>query len=415
MHKRSVRPRVWGLLQWRFGALWMASAQSNLADGLFKLAFPLIAIQLTREPLLIAGVTFALTVPWLLVSLPVGVLVDRWDRCRTVQVANAMRVVILVSLTLLSFNQGLSLALLYTAALLLGVAEIVADTASGALLPAIVPKAYLERANARLVGVQTVTNQFIGPPLGGMLVAVSTTLAIAVSGGLYLLAVVTLWSVTGAFRPNRPQPQSLWAESVAGVRYVLGHRLIRTLVVMLAVMNFCWSGFSAVLVLYAVAPGPVGLTAWQYGMLLTGIGIGGLIGTLLVEPAQRRLGRRWLIAADVLGTCLMLLVPAISENPWAIASAAILAGVGGAVSNVVLVALRQRIVSDQFLGRVGGALRMVSYGALALGALCAGFVAQVTDVRVVFAGGAILVALLLIPLARTITPSVIDAALTASK
>lgn len=413
MSEPSMAQRSWFRLpmQWRFCALLIASTQSNLADGLFKLAFPLVALQLTREPALIAGVSFALTVPWLLFSLPVGVLVDRWDRCRTVQVANTIRVGVLLSLTLLAANQRMSLPLLYMTALLLGIAETFADTASGALLPSIVLKPQLERANARLVGAQTITNQFIGPPLGGMLASISTTLTMAVSGGLYLLAVVTLLPMTGEFRPTRATRQSLFAESVEGVRYIWHHPLIRTLVMMLAVMNFCWSGFSAVLVLYAVAPGPVGLTPWQYGLLLTGVGLGGVMGSFVAEPGQRLLGCRWLIAADVVGTCIMLLIPAISANRWAIGGAAILAGIGGSVSNIVLVSLRQRIVPEQLLGRVGGALRMVSYGALALGAAIAGFVAQLTDVRIVFAGGAVLVAFLLIPLARTVTPNVIQAAL----
>lgn len=204
--------------RWRFGALLLANTQSNLADGLFKLAFPLIAIQLTREPALIAGITFALSVPWLLFSLPVGVLVDRWDRRRTVQLANTTRVSILIMLTPLEFHQQLSLPLLYGSALLLGITETFADTASAALLPAIVAKSNLERANAHLVGVQTVTNQFIGPPLGGMLAAVSTTLTMAVSGGLYLLAIVALWPVTGEFRPQRVitrQPMCLGKRSQA--------------------------------------------------------------------------------------------------------------------------------------------------------------------------------------------------------
>jgi MFS family permease len=324
----------------------------------FKLVLPLLALTLTREPLLVAGVSFALSLPWLLLSLPIGVLVDRWDRCKTVQLANVLRVVTLFCLTVLLVSQALSLPLLYLAALALGIAETFADTASGALLPSIVPKALLERANARLVGAQAVTNELLGPPLGGVLAGLGMALAIAVSAGLCLVAVAMLIPVRRIVRPARSARRSLIADSREGLHFIWQHRLIRTLTGMLAVLNCCWSAFSAMLVLYVVSPGPVGLTTWQYGVLLTGVGLGGVLGTLVVEPAQRLFGRHRLIVAGVVGTCVMLLVPAISHIPWAIGAAAILAGSGTAVSNVMLVALRQRIVPDHLLGRVGGALRM---------------------------------------------------------
>jgi MFS family permease len=402
-------------VSWHFWALWGASTLSNLADGVFKLVLPVMALTLTREPLFVAGVTFALTLPWLLLSLPIGVLVDRRDRRKTLQWANILRVVTLFYLTVLFLSKALSLPLLYLAALALGIAETVADTASGALLPSIVPKAQLERANARLVGAQAVTNEFLGPPLGGVLAGLGLALATAVSASLCLVAVAMLVPVRGIFQPTRSVHHSLIAESREGLHYIWQHRLIRTLTGMLAVLNCCWSAFSAVLVLYVISPGPFGLTTWQYGVLLTGVGLGGVLGTVMVEAAQRLFGRHRLIAASVVGTCVMLLVPAISHNPWSIGAAAVLAGSGTAVSNVMLVALRQRIVPEHLLGRVGGALRMVSYGALTLGAALAGLVAQITDVRVVFASGAVAAALLIIPVLRTITPEAIHKAIAYSE
>src|SRR5262245_31450963 len=120
LHMSPVpRPLVAMPLSCYFWPLWAATTLSNLADGVFRLVLPLIALTLTREPLFVAGVTFALTLPWLLLSLPIGVLVDRCDRRKTVQVANLLRVVTLFCLTVLLMSQALSLPLLYLAALIL--------------------------------------------------------------------------------------------------------------------------------------------------------------------------------------------------------------------------------------------------------------------------------------------------------
>ena len=381
----SQNPAPASTLSWRFWVFWGSQAVSNLADGFFRVALPLLAVQLTRDPLLVSGVAFALSLPWLLLSLPVGVFVDRWDRRRTMAVANGVRVLILsVSVYLLVGGQ-MNIFVLYAVALGLGVTETLTDTAAGALLPALVPTENLEQANARLVGVQTVTNQFLGPPFGSALVTLGVAYALGSSGLLYFAAFLFLLPIRGSFTARRQVSRRLYDEFRTGLVFIRTSPTLQVIITIISALNLCWSAYYALLVLYAVQPGPMGLTPFQYGLILASVGVGGTLGTYLVDIVQRQIERQWLLFGDILGSLLLLVASLLTVHFYVFLITGMIAGIAGSISNVALVSLRQRIVPDELLGRVGGASRLFSYGALSLGAAGAGLIAQYVGVRGVFA------------------------------
>src|SRR4029450_11293307 len=143
----------------------VASGFANLADGVFQVALPLLAVQLTRSPLLIAGVQVAARLPWLLAPVA-GALADRLDRRQTMVRVNLVRTVLLGGLALAVAADLATLVMLYAVALLLGIGETLFDTSAQSLLPAVVDRDELTRANSRLFAVELVANTFIGPPLG---------------------------------------------------------------------------------------------------------------------------------------------------------------------------------------------------------------------------------------------------------
>jgi MFS family permease len=393
-----------------FWALWSATAASNLANGIFKLALPLLATRLTESPSLVAGVAFAVRLPWLLFALSAGALADRLDRRRMMIGANAARVVVLTGLVVVILTSAISLPIIYLAALLLGIAETLADTAGSTLLPAVVETKDLERANAYLTGVTTVTNEFIGPPLGGVLTAISLALAFATSSALYLAAAGAILLMTGSFRPAVTRQARMLPDLMSGLRFVWNDRLLRSLAIIVAVMNLGWSAWASIMVLYVIAPGPGGLSEFGYGVMLTSIGIGGLVGTIIAVPFVNRFGRRWAIGADIAGTFLMLAVPALTANVWAIGAAAVIGGVGGAMWGIVVSSIRQQIVPDEMLGRTSGVFRLFGYGALPLGAALAGFIAEASSIPLVFLLCALLTLLLFVPFFRSITSAALSAA-----
>jgi MFS family permease len=391
-----------------FSALWSATATANLADGIFKLALPLLATRVTDSPALVAGVAFAVRLPWLLFALLAGVLADRFDRRAMMIGANLLRFVVLILIALLSSLDGALLPIIYVTAFILGIAETLADTAGASILPSIVKTEKLESANAQLTGVTTVTNEFIGPPLGGALAALSLALAFMTSSLLYLAAAIAIFLISGTYKPqsSAPNQQKLLADMATGVRFVWNDRLLRALVVIVGVMNLGWSAWLSVMVLYVVAPGPGGLTEFGYGVMLTSIGIGGLLGTFLAVPFVKRFGRSWAIAADIAGTFAMLAIPAITANAWAIGGAAVIGGIGGAMWSIVVTSIRQQVVPDEMLGRTGGAFRLFGYGALPLGSALAGVIAEVFGLPAVFATCAGLTLFLLIPFFKDVIPMV---------
>jgi hypothetical protein len=147
---------------------------SNLADGVVKVSLPLVAVTLANSPALVAGIVIAVTLPWLLFALPAGALTDRVDRRAAMLVANVARasaLVVLVATVLLGYG---SIWALYVVALFVGTAETLYDTCAQSILPQVVPREQLSRANGRLQAAELTANEFVGPPLGGVLVAIGS-------------------------------------------------------------------------------------------------------------------------------------------------------------------------------------------------------------------------------------------------
>jgi MFS family permease len=377
--------RVGGGLPSAYWKLWFASAGSNLADGMFWIAMPLLAVRLTDSPGLVAGVVVASRLPWLLFALVAGALADRLDRRRTMVLVNLFRGGVLGGLALAAFTDLATLPLLYVVAFVLGVAETLFDTSAQSIMPSLVEPDRLSRANGRLYAVELTMNQFVGPPVGGFLAALAIGLAFGAGAAAYLLAATSLFTITGSFRPVREGPPTRMHHEIAeGLRYLFGHSLLRVLAVMVGISNLASSAAFSVFVLYAVTPGPIGLDEVGFGLLMTGLAIGNVVGSFFVERLERRLGRANLLAISMAGFSATILAPALTTSAPAIAAIWIVGGVIGISWNVVTVSLRQRIVPDRLLGRVNASYRLLAWGTMPVGAALGGLAGEVFGVRSVF-------------------------------
>ncbi|MBG0829157.1 MFS transporter [Planomonospora sp. ID67723] len=382
------RPPPLGGAFWR---LWTSAALSNLADGIFKVALPLVAIRFTDSPTLIAGLTFALTLPWLLFALPAGALADRLDRRRAMLGANTARAVLLAVLVLTAATGNGSIWVLYAVALCVGVTETIYDTSAQSILPQVVPRERLSRANGRLHAAELTANEFVGPPLGGFLVAAGVVAAFTAPVALWAAAVVMLLFMRGSFRVERDRRTTMRADIAEGLRFLWRHRLLRTLAAMVGVANFATNATWAILVLYAVGPGSaMGLSEPAYGLLLTAVAAGSLLGALIAERVERLLGRSRSLALTILTGVFFLGAPAVTADPFVIGAVFFAGGVSIAVWNVITVSLRQRITPDRLLGRLNSAYRLLAWGTIPLGAAAGGLLAQFFGLRAVFAVMALL-------------------------
>jgi MFS family permease len=371
-----------GRAYWR---LWTAAAVSNLADGIFKVALPLVAIRLTRSPTLIAALTLAATLPWLVFALPAGALTDRLDRRLSMLGANAVRAALLGVIALAVLFDVDALWTLYVVAVCVGIAEVMYDTSAQSIVPQIVQRDQLSRANGRLYAAELTANEFVGPPLAGFLVAASAAIAFGAPAGLWALAVVALLLVPGKFKVTREGPSTLRADIAEGLRFLWRHRLMRTFAMMVGVSNFAGNAMFAIFVLYAVGEGsPMGLSEQAFGFLLTTLAAGSLAGSFVAEWLERAIGRAPALAVAFLTRVLYIGLPALTANPYLIGAAFLIGGAGTMVSNIVMVSLRQRITPDRLLGRLNSAYRLVAWGTIPLGAVAGGVLAQLFGVRAVF-------------------------------
>jgi MFS family permease len=372
-----------GAAYWR---MWLAAGLSDMSDGIVKVALPLVAIGYTRSPVLIAGLAFAFTLPWLLFALPAGMLADRLDRRRAMLGANCVRGALMLVLVVAVAGGAKSIWALYFIAFCVGTAETLYDTSAQSIIPQLVPRDQLSRANARLYAAQLTANQFIGPPAAGLLVAGGAVTAFATPVGLWAIAVGALLLVRGSFRVPASGSAGMRAEIAEGLRFVWRNRVLRTFAVMVGVSNFATNAVFAVFVLYAVGrTSAMGLSRPEYGVLLAVSPAGGVLGSLVAERVETLFGRARSIAVSCVGVALMVGIASVTTNVFAVGAAFFAGGVGIVILNVIMVSLRQRITPDRMLGRVNSCYRLVAWGTMPLGTLLAGALGSAIGLRWVFA------------------------------
>jgi len=377
--------RASGGLPANYWKLWVSSAAANLADGIFWIAFPLLAVQLTTSPMLIAGVTVVGRLPWLLFVLVAGALADRLDRRRTMFSVALMRTVIAALLAVGIAAGVVSLPILYLTVFILGVGETLFDTAAQSIMPSVVERDDLGKANGRLYAAELTMNQFVGPPLGGVLAGIAMALAFVGSALAFAVGTLGLFLLVGSFRPaTSPVKTSIVEDIREGLGYLRHHVVLRTMAIMVGAMNLASSAMFAIMVLFVVSPGPMGLDGVGFGLLMTSMAVGSVAGSLFADGVARRIGRAPLLVVCVVVSAATMAVPGLTANPIAVWVAFAIWSVLVMMWNVVTVTLRQRIVPDRLLGRINASYRLLAWGTQPLGALVGGIVAELLSLQAVF-------------------------------
>lgn len=363
-----------------------ASGATNLADGIASVAFPWLATLLTRDPFLIGLVAFAGRFPWLLLSVPAGVITDRSDRRNLIVRSDVFRVlltfgVVGLILTLPSNIEAQSefdLALPYILALsglafLLGCAEVVRDNAAQTLMPSVVPADDLERANGRLWTVETVVGRFVGPPLAGFLIAYALPAPFLLDAVAFGFAAFLVWCI--ALPPRVAPPKRSWrVETMEGLRWLWERPVLKRLALSLGVINGLASLAATILVL--VSQERLGLSATGFGLLLTAGAAGGVAGGLLCPAIVSRIGAQRSLTLS-LGIIPLPFIAMMAPNAFVVGFALFAQTFVGTLWNVVTVSYRQRTIPDDLLGRVNSVYRFFGWGTISLGALLGGVVVGV--------------------------------------
>lgn len=359
----------------RFARLWTATTLSALGSGTATVAAPLYVASRTDDPLVVSAGAAVSWLPWLLFALPGGVLADRVDRRRLMVLIDWVRVVALVVLAAAMLTDRAGVALLYVVLFVVNTGEVVFRTAAQAVLPAVVPRSRLERANGWLNGGTQVTQNMVAGPLGGFLFVLAAAAPFALNAGTYALSAVLVGLLAGTYRGEgaRTGPRSARAEIAEGFRWLLSQRLLRTMAVLIGLLNVTLTAAIAVLVLLATER--LGLGSVGYGALFTCMAVGGLLGSVLGDRLIAAITATWTVRVGLLVEAGLHLALAASRSAVVVGVALFAFGVHSALWNIVANSLRQRLTPPAMLGRVGSTTLFVAAGGNCVGALLGGVVA----------------------------------------
>jgi MFS family permease len=368
-----------------FRALWIGQSVSQLGSQFSFIVLPLIAaVTLGASPFLVGLMTALETVPYLIVSLPAGMLADRVERRRLLIVADLGRALVLLAIPIAYAGGFLSMPLLLTVALLNGTLSVVFDVAYQSYLPHLVPDSELVEANQRLE-LSNAGAQVAGPPLAGLLMArIGGPIAVLLDAFSYVVSAAAVWRSPRFRRPMaRPiEPARMAERMLSGLRYVRQDPVMRDLAISTATFNLASSSIFAVLVVFATRD--VGIDPAGFGLLF-GLGnVGFLVGAAVVGRVTARIGSgQALFLGSWLGALAMILLPMASGPTAAVALflGRFTGATAASIFNVNAYALRQARVPDAILGRVNATFRFLDWGTLPIGALLGGTIGSLAGVR----------------------------------
>ncbi|MFI7295792.1 MFS transporter [Streptomyces sp. NPDC050121] len=363
---------------WRggFGRLWSAAVISRFGDALRTTALPLLAVQLTDEPLVIASVTACAYLPWLLFGLLGGAVADRVDQRRAMWAVDTVRGLLVAAFALAVGLGHASIPLLLALAFLLTTLQTLFDNASTALLPSLVDAEALGAANARLMTGQQLAGGLPAGPLVPLLLGVGACMPFAADAGTYLLAAALVASlrIRPAEREPRPAGSTLRAEIGEGLRHLWGDRVLRPICLATLLCNIGMGALIATLVLHVTRWLHAGDTGFAAAM--TVYALGSLVGGLLAQRLARRVGRaRALLLGGTVQTASLLLMGTV-RHLGALLAGMLLLGLMNMVWNVNQVTLMQRRSPAPMVGRIASAFRTASTSGAPVGALLGGAAAR---------------------------------------
>ena len=419
--------------------LWGATTISNLGDGIVAIAYPWLASAVTRSPLLIALSAVVSRLPWLVFTLHAGVITDRFNRKRIIVAMDTLRGLLtiaigifvylereslpslneLTSLTNLETNYTLYSAILITA-FLFGLAEVLRDNCAQTLMPAVVEDKDLEKANGRMWSAESLTNSFIGPPLGSFIIAIAIFLPFFVDAVTFFLAAALIAGMKPTVKSFEPEtksgPINFRAEIKEGFSWLWSHTLLRPMAIILGLLNGIASLSAAVYILFAQEV--LNTTVFIFAVLGTAAAVGGILGGLLGPKISEKIGSGRSLAIALFVMPLGALLIGFASQWYVVWALVFFQTFAGVLWNIVTVSLRQSLIPTNLLGRVNSVYRFFAWGTIPIGTLLGGGVVFALEgligremaFRSVYFIGAALGFILFVYAIRVLTTEAIDKA-----
>ena len=358
-----------------FWTLWSAFSATNLADGLSLVALPLLAIRLTGDARLIAAVTAFQYLPFLVIGLPAGTIIDRFDRRWIAVIAQTGRAIVMAALGLALLSGRPPIGWLFLVAFLIGCAEVLTDGGLPAIVRDLVRNDQLEVANARMMATQRVTNAFVGPPLGAALFGLDDSIPFLVSAAITAVGILALIRIPGSHRPaNDDERGSLRVDMQVGLRFVWGHPVLRPLVVAVAMFSFVGAALNATSVV--LMKERFGLSDLGYGLILSLDAVVAVITSFFVAGLIRRTSHGFSQQVSVVCFTVASFLLGFTTVAAVAFVAVAINGIADPTWNIVSATVRQRLVPDQVFGRMMTAYLFIAWGMRPAGAFLGGVIAE---------------------------------------
>jgi len=374
--------------------------------------------------------------PWLLFSLPAGVITDRLDRKKLIISMDLIRGVVTIIiglLVLLQQNQLVGLkdinvvkietnyflySVLLIATFIAGCAEVLRDNSAQTVLPAIVEKPLLEKANGRLWSAEFVVNSFIGPLLGSFIIGLAIYLPFFINGGSFFIAAAMMAAIAGNFNAVREfdsETGGNWRRELKeGLSWLWQHNLLRPLAIYLGLMNALSAMAVATYILFAQEI--LQTSVLEFAILGTGAALGGIIGGVVAHRITKLIGPGTSLKLFMFGAAVLMIATGLVSNWVLVWIFSLLSTLLAVLWNVITVSLRQQIIPDQLLGRVNSTYRFFGLGLMPIGSLVGGGVIAFAELfgnrefalRLPFVLGGILHLILFLFARRILTNELID-------
>ena len=373
---------------------------------MFLTAFPLLAALLTRDPVLIVGITITTKLPWLLFSLFTGAISDRRDRRKLMIGADISRFVIVACLAASIITDRTSIWVLYICSFLLGTCETLHTNCAQAIIPDIVKPEELLTANARFTSVQALSAQFVGPSLGVVLFNASSSLPFVADAFAFAGSAALVKSIPDVHAVE-PATTKVRDDMLDGVRFLRDNAVLRRLTFIMAALNFFYFASGALLVLYTsdiLRSSNITFTALSVGSAL-----GTIISRFIVSRISDRFGSTNTIAVALWVWAISSVGIAVTSDKYIAVIMFVLMGVGNGLWMIINTTLRQQLTPARMLGRMNAAFRTVSWGVVPFGAAFGGVCARYFGLRgpfitfaVVMVGYAVFAKPILRPLTKSL-------------
>lgn len=384
---------------WKF---WAGQTISNFGSSFTNFALPLLIFKLTGSAINLAISSAAAFLPYLLFGLIIGAWVDRMDRKRLMVAVDLGNVLLLGSIALFASLGGLSVWWIYAVGFLTSTINIAFQSAEFAAIPSLVPQADLVTANGRIQASYSAA-QVAGPLLAGVLVVLMPLYdLLLLDAATFLVSAGSLLLIRRRFNSDgESRSTSIRQDMAEGLRYVIGHPVLRMISLMMALVNFFGATIFAQLVLFGQRR--LGADDTQIGYLFAAGSVGVMVIALLAGPLRKRFSFSQVALGALMIQGVLTIIFAYLSNIWlGIGLWALIMGFG-ILFNINTGSLRQAIVPNELLGRVMSIAGVLAWSAIPLGTLLGGYAIERSgDVALVYAAiGAITT---IIPICFAFTP-----------